>query len=153
MRAARALVALLALFGADYLAQSTASASSSKTPPLFVYEEGGDTVSFFSPRTVRIVHAARGDAGVHSCQYDLPDNGNMYSGPEVERAFRDPVVQAELRAHHAYLSPDGGSVTAGSDRVQWLSACYYGCTAEPAAMKQLHQVLRVVMVNARLVCP
>jgi hypothetical protein len=153
MRAVPVVITLLALAGVDYLAQSTASASSSKTPPLFVYEEGGDTVSFFSPRTVRIVHAARGDAGVHSCQYDLPDNGNMYSGPEVESAFRDATVQAELRAHRTYLSPDGGSITAGADRAQWLVACYYGCTKEPAPMQQLHQVLHVVMRNARLVCP
>jgi hypothetical protein len=153
MRPARLLAALLVMGAMDWALYAMASA---KTPPMLVYEEGADTVSFFGPKTVRIVHGARPDGGVHSCQYDLPENGNMYSGRDVESAFRDPVVQAELHARHSYASPDTGNVrdgVTGADRAQWVSSCASGCATEPPAMKQLHQILRVVMVNARLVCP
>ncbi len=134
------------------VAASAASAATSKTPPLFVYEEGGDTISFFSPKTVRIVHHAT-DAGAHACQYDLPDNGNMVSGPEVENAFRASTVQAELHARHGYTSSDTGKLTAGADTLEWSASCRTNCAPEPAAVQQLHTTLRTVMRNARLVCP
>ncbi len=149
---------LAALASGDYLlhrdlVERPAMASSSKAAPLFVYEEGGDRVSFFSPRTVRIVHAARGDAGVHSCQYELSDNDNMYSGADIENAFLGSVVQTELHARHSYASPHPGTLAAGSDRVEWMSSCAHGCTNEPPTMQQFQSMLRTLMLNARLVCP
>jgi hypothetical protein len=145
MRWFRAVFVLVSL-------SSFALAGSSKTPPLFVYEEGADTISFFPPRTVRIIHGATADAGVHACQYDLPDNGNMYSGADVENAFKNAVVQSEMHAHHVYVAP-AGKVTAGTDEVTWTPACRGLCATEPAPVAQLHQTLRTVMLNARLVCP
>jgi len=145
MKPLRALFILMAI-------ASAAAAGTTKTPALFVYEEGADTISFFPPRTVRIVHGATADAGVHACQYDLPDNGNMYSGADVENAFRNAIVQSEMRAHHIYVAP-AGKVTSGSDEIAWMPVCRGACAAEPAPVAQLHQTLRTVMLNARLVCP
>jgi hypothetical protein len=146
MRALRISFAVLAI-------ASAAIAGGAKTPALFVYEEGGgDTISFFPPSTVRIIHAATADAGVHACQYDLPDNGNMYSGADVENAFKSAVVQSEMRAHHVYVAP-AGKLTAGSDEITWMPICRGACASEPAPVAQLHQTLRTVMLNARLVCP
>jgi hypothetical protein len=131
---------------------SVAAAGTAKTSALFVYEEGADTVSFFPPRTVRIVHGATADAGVHACQYDLPDNGNMYSGADVENAFKNAVVQSEMHAHHVYVAP-AGKITSGTDEITWMPVCRGACASEPAPVAQLHQTLRTVMLNARLVCP
>jgi len=141
----RIAFAIVALAGA-------AAAGTTKTTALFVYEEGADTISFFPPRTVRIIHGATADAGVHACQYDLPDNGNMYSGADIENAFKNAVVQSEMRVHHVYVAP-AGKVTAGPDEINWMPICRGACASEPAPVAQLHQTLRTVMLNARLVCP
>lgn len=145
MKPLRVVFALLAV-------TSFAAAGSTKPASLFVYEEGADTITFFPPRTVRIIHGATADAGTHACQYDLPENGNMYSGADVENAFKNAVVQSEMRAHHVYVAP-AGKVTSGTDEISWMPVCRGACATEPAPVSQLHQTLRTVMLNARLVCP
>jgi hypothetical protein len=131
---------------------SAAAAGTAKTSALFFYDEGVDTISFFPPRTVRIIHGTTADAGAHACQYDLPDNGNMLSGADVEHAFRDSTVQSEMRAHHAYVGAEG-KLTSGTDVITWAPICRGACASEPTPVAQLHQSLRTVMLNARLVCP
>ena len=135
-----------------FVLTSAAAAATTKPSALFVYEQDGDTITFFSPRTVRIIHAATSSSPANACQYDLPENGNMLSGGDVERAFKDPVVQSELHAHHAYSSTDG-KLTVGTDGLQWSLICRGACVTEPVHLQQLHQSLRTVMLNARLVCP
>jgi hypothetical protein len=132
---------------------TAAVAGTTKTPAFLVYEEGGDTISFFPPRTVRIVHGATASAPAHACQYDLPDNGNMYSGADVENAFKNAVVQSEMHAHHMYRDTGVGRVTSGTDEMSWTLVCHGACVPEPPPVAQLHQTLRTVLLNARSVCP
>ena len=70
--------------------------SSAAAVPLFAYEEEGDTVFFFPPRTVDLVR--RPDSSGHSCQEELPDLANLWGGSEIESAFLNAEVQQALRA-------------------------------------------------------
>lgn len=118
--------------------------------PLFQYTEDSDTVSFLSPRSVRIARAQNGSLKV--CQYALSDHGNMWSGPEVEKAFRAPEVKSALLPQGApYASDSAGKLTVGATSVSWAAACKK-CREQTAALKQLRDVLRTVMLNARLIC-
>lgn len=129
---------------------TTAPEATAKATPLFSYEEDGDTLSFFPPRTVDLVRAAGSKA--KSCRGELPDHGNMWSGAEVERAFRDGPVQKALGGAKApYAAEYAGKLTAGETSIVWAGACKK-CQAAPAALEHLHEVLHTVIRNRRLVC-
>ena len=118
--------------------------------PLFQYAEDSDTVSFFSPRSVRIARAQSGTLKV--CQYVLSDHGNMWTGPEVEKAFRAAEVQSALLPQSApYSAESAGKLTVGASSIVWAATCKK-CREQTAALKQLRGVLSTVMLNARLMC-
>ena len=119
--------------------------------PLFQYAEDSDTVFFIAPRSVRIARANNGSLRV--CQYGLSEHGNMWSGPEVEKAFRAAEVQSALTPHGApYASDSAGKLTAGDAGLVWAGACKK-CREQTAPLRQLRDILRTVMLNARLLCP
>lgn len=127
------------------------SGGTGKVPPLFSFEEDGDTISFWSPKTVRIVR--RSDGGAKVCQNELPDKGNMWSGSDVEQAFRNPDVQSSLRATKApYSTEHAARLTVGDAAVTWVTACNK-CLEQSAGIKHLYTVLHTVMRNQRLLCP
>jgi hypothetical protein len=118
--------------------------------PLFQYTEDSDTVYFVSPRSVRIARAQ--NASLKVCQYALSEHGNMWSGPEVEKAFRAAEVQSALLPQSApYSSESTGKLTVGTNSITWAAACKK-CREQTAALKHLRQVLSTVMLNARLIC-
>lgn len=118
--------------------------------PLFQYSEDSDTVQFLAPRSVRLVRSAGGTLKV--CQYALSDHGNMWSGPEVEKAFRAAEVQSALAPAGAPFASDAaGKLAAGERSLVWASACKK-CRAPSAPLQHLRGLLRTVMLNARLVC-
>lgn len=118
-------------------------------PVLFSYEEDGDRVELVSPRTTRTIRKSG-----KTCIDELPDNGNMYSGPEVERAFAHPDVQAALKAHQTYGAESNGKLVAPDKpgSITWATSCR-GCLEPPAGVSALHGVLVVLMRNRRLLCP
>lgn len=126
------------------------TAPAAHAAPLFQYAEDDDTVFFLSPRSIRIARARNGSLTV--CQYALSDHGNMWSGPEVERAFRAAEVKSALSPQGApYAAESAGKLTAGTNSILWAGACKK-CKAQTPALKELHTVLRTVMLNARLIC-
>lgn len=116
---------------------------------LFVYEENGDTLAFFPPKMVRVT--VHDDAGTHTCQTDLPDNGNMWSGADVEHGFRDATVQGSLRSHASFLGTSA-SISSGGDTLVWRSACP-GCALEPAPVQHFQTMMHGVLGNRRSLCP
>jgi hypothetical protein len=76
----------------------------------------------------------------------------MWSGPEVEKAFRAPEVKSALLPQGApHAADSAGKLTAGDSRIVWAAACKK-CRAQSPALKHLRDVLRTVMLNARLSC-
>jgi hypothetical protein len=130
---------------------SPSPAATGKVPPLFVYAEGGDTLSFWRPRTVRLVLRAAGDVRV--CQTELDDNGNMWTGRDVEAAFGAAEVQTALRTTRAPFSADvAATLTAAARTITWAIACDK-CLPQTAGVKHLLTVLDSVMRNRRALCP
>lgn len=125
--------------------------------PLFWYREDGDTLAFWSPDVVVLTRLGDGGAP-RRCRNTLPGDvrGNMYSGREVEAAFRDPEVQKIFAGPHGtpYSAESAGTLGAGygGDPITWLTACDK-CLADTGGLLRLHEVLRVVMRNQRLLCP
>lgn len=127
------------------------AAPAASAAPLFQYAEDNDTVFFIAPRSVRIARVKNGSLKV--CQYGLSEHGNMWSGPEVEKAFRAAEIQSALLPSGApYASDSAGKLTAGDAGIIWAGACKK-CREQSAPLKQLRDVLRTVMLNARLLCP
>lgn len=142
-------LALLAL-----LCAGTNSASAEPPPAaaasLFVYEEDGDTITFFPPSTVEFVRASASKA--QPCRGELPEHGNMWRGAEVVRAFRDDAVKNALAGSRApYAAEYAGRLRAGDASIIWASACKK-CQHQSPALKQLQDILHTVMRNRRLVC-
>lgn len=118
--------------------------------PLFQYAEDSDTVFFIAPHSVRIARVMNGSLKV--CQYGLSEHGNMWSGSEVEKSFRAAEVQSVLTPRGApYASDSAGKLTAGDASIVWASACKK-CRAQSVPLRHLRDVLRTVMLNARLLC-
>jgi hypothetical protein len=92
------------------------------------------------------------------CRSELSGDkhGNMYGGAEVETAFRDRDVQTALSGAHKipYSSAYAGKLGAGygPDPLVWEVSCAK-CLGDTGGLKRLHDVLRVVMLNRRLLCP
>src|SRR5262245_53407392 len=102
-----------------------------KAAPLFTFEEDGDKASFLPPRGVDFVRAP-GHKG-RSCLHQLSDHGNMWTGAEVERAFRDAAVQKALGGSQApYAGDYPGKLTAGSASITWARACKKCQSESPA---------------------
>jgi len=133
------------------LALACAAQATPREQPLFDYQEGADVVSYWPPKTVRLVwHKQGGKTKV--CESELPDNGNMWTGPEVEAAFRNREVQRSLRTTKApYRADTAGKLTAAHGTITWATTCDK-CLAPPAGVQQLHTVMRTVMLNRRLLC-
>lgn len=128
---------------------SSSGATAAQTVPIFIYEEGGDRVEFLPPSTTRITRKSG-----QQCVNDLPENGNMYSGTDVTRAF-DAAGGTGLFANHSTYSGDVAATLVAPGQpgsVTWVTSCR-GCLEEPQAVKGLRTVLTVVMRNRRLLCP
>ena len=150
--------------GTPATATATASASATATTvapggaghgpaPLFWYQEDGDSVAFWSPNVV--VLTRRGDGGAPKvCRSELGERGNMYSGPEVENAFKNPDVQKALAGNVRFTSGATGKLGAGSsgNALEWVTACAT-CAGDTGGVAQAHQVMRTLMLNRRLLCP
>ena len=141
---------------------TTAKAAPSTIPstPLFTYVEGGDELTFTPPTWVRLERSGA-DGGKHACLSELGDKGNMWSGADVENAFRNADVQAALRGGTISYSPeidDAGVITEATLRtdkgtIEWkLRPCRY-CVAAAPGVVALRKVLTGVMMNRRLLCP
>jgi hypothetical protein len=127
--------------------------SGAAIPPgaLFVYREGDLALSFTPPRKV-----TRLAGGTAPCTYELGDSGNMYSGAEIERAWRDAEVQAAVTRTSAFLAPRGvgvaSEVRGPSGRIAWTPECGGLCPDGPPGVTRLHGILQVLAVNARAAC-
>ncbi len=127
------------------------AASTRKPTTTFIYEQDGDTLSFFRPRTLRLVRHA--DGGTRVCQTELSQSqDNMWTADNLEAALRDPDVVSALAAHASNTALDAGRLSAGRGSITWQSRCT-GCTPEKPGVERLHQMLRGVMMNRRLLCP
>jgi hypothetical protein len=123
---------------------------SRKTPQLFTFEEGDDTIAFWPPKTIRLVR--RMGRGTRVCQSELPANGNMWTGRDLEEAFRSADVQESLRTTKAPYSADApAKLTAGDHTITWASECDK-CLAQPDGIKRLYAVLHTVAFNQGLLC-
>jgi hypothetical protein len=85
----------------------------------------------------------------------------MWTGPDVENAFRNADVPAVLRGGVVHYFPeidDSRVVTEATLRsdkgtIEWkLRPCHY-CVAPAPGVVHLRQVLAGVMMNRRLLCP
>ncbi len=122
------------------------------TPPLFDYMQGGNAVGFVSPTTILFRRATHGPP---PCRTQLRGGGNMWTGPDVESAFRNSEVSFAMQHKNEYqgdhvkakLTAPGypGSIT-------WLPTCS-GCPTEPHGVKHFRQVMQTVVVNRSSVCP
>jgi hypothetical protein len=142
----------LAAFGMLVLAAVSldSQGGTGKVPPLFVFEEDGDTLSFWSPSIVRLIRHL--DGGTKVCQSELSERGNLWTGSDVERAFQNAVVQNSLKTTKAPYSADNSAkVTAGDASIIWAKECDK-CLGQPPEIKHLYTVLHVVMQNRRLLC-
>jgi hypothetical protein len=150
MRIAASFGSLVVVATLGGLAAETAGGTT-KTPPLFVFEEGGDTLSFFPPKTVRLVRHLDG-SNTKVCETELPDNGNMWSGADVDHAYRNAEVQKALgNTSVPYVAEAAGKLTAGDRTITWAANCNE-CAQPPTAIKNLYTVVHGVMFNRRLLC-
>lgn len=177
----RALIALVLFFGAcresppgpNVSSAPTAAAPSSISvpeavgstgapagPPLFTYEEGSDVLSYWPPTTLRLVRSA--DGGARTCMSELSTGkDNMWTGPDVEAAFRSADVQAVLRGGTVSFWPDlddsgayvEGTLRSGKGTIEWKVRPCHWCVAPSKGVQQLRRVLAGVMMNRRLLCP
>jgi hypothetical protein len=131
------------------VASSPVSSAAPTSPaPLFTYEEGGDRIAFLSPRTTRTTLKSG-----KSCDDDLPDNGNIWTGRDVENAFTHADVQTALKTHQTYVAAIAGSLQAPGHpgSITWANTCR-GCLAAPDGVKRLQDLLKGLMMNRRLLC-
>ncbi len=105
-------------------------------------------MTFIPPRTTRTALKSG-----PTCDNDLPDNGNIWSGRDVENTFGDQDVHAALKAHQTYVADTGGSLSAPGHlgSITWADTCR-GCLAAPDGVKRLHDMLHGLMMNRRLLC-
>jgi hypothetical protein len=109
------------------------------------YTEGADTVAFAPPRTVRLEPGG--------CTTDLDDDGNMWTGHDVESALADPAVQKALTDRETYKSAYGPAhLTTASGSITWVIAWKELPPPEPASVHHLQEVLHVVLTNRRSLC-
>jgi hypothetical protein len=124
--------------------------SAPPAPPgaLFVYEEGGDRLAFLPPRTTRTTLKSG-----TVCDNDLPDHGNIWTPRDVENVFSHAEVKEALKAHQTYVAATAGSLRAPGHvgSIIWADTCR-GCLAAPDGVKRLHDVLKGLMMNRRLLC-
>jgi len=139
---------VLVVLGLAGCASTEPTPSGPRPPkPLFTFAEDGDVVAFRSPATVALERRS-GPA----CTGELPANGNMWSGPEVEQAFRATEVQRALARGDVRLSHDSDALlTAAGQTVTWEASCD-GCTAPGRQSRHFYGVMHTVLVNRRLVC-
>lgn len=138
-----------------------ASSSPSSAPPaarlelpagaLFAYREGDVALSFTAPNRVTLLVPSD-----KPCTYELGDHGNMYSGKEVEAAWKNVDVQKATASTSVFLSPKqpmvSGEVVGPAGRVIWTAQCGGLCLDGPPGVTQLLKVLHVLATNARGVC-
>lgn len=133
--------------------QTTAAAP--KVDPAFVYVEDKDELSFWPPTKLRLVRPSR------TCDSELSTGkDNMWTGPDVEAALKDPDLQAAVARGGGSFQPaadDAGviheaTLRIGKATIIWkLRPCRW-CVAEPKGIAHLHAVLAGVMMNRRLLC-
>ncbi len=118
---------------------------------LFSYREDDILLAFTPPSRVTVLSRREG-----VCAYELGNSGNMYSGAEVEAAFRNADVAAAIAKSSAFLPPEdlmiGAELRVGSDRIAWTPFCGGICVNGPPGVVGLLRVLHVVATNARAVC-
>ena len=84
------------------------------------------------------------------CQTELPDKGDVWTGRDVEQAFRSPEVQKSLTANDAACTADApAKLTARDKTLRWVGE-YDKCLAQSEGIDHLYDVLRTVMSN--LIC-
>lgn len=118
---------------------------------MFEYQQDGHTVRFTAPNDVLFL---RGSKAWRSCRGKLSDDGNMWTGSDVEQAFNDPEVASALARDSKYqvegarakLSAPGhaGSIT-------WVSSCS-DCPTEPSEVAHFREVMQTVTANRSAVC-
>lgn len=136
---------------------ATAEPSPVEVPPLelpkgalFVYREGDVTVAFTAPRRVTRL-------GAHEpCSHELGERGNMYSGSEIEAAWRNADVTRAETASSAFMPPEdlplGAEVRGATGTITWTPFCGGLCVQGPPGVVSLLRVLHVLATNARGVC-
>lgn len=149
---------LVLLFAAVATAATVTSATSDvaaapSTAPAFEMVEGGDSLQFFPPETVRLERPQPGSAP-KVCQTDLPRNGNMWSGRDVANGFANPEVQKAITGNVIYKSSASTQVTfrIGTNRL-WLVPTCTTCAPPPKDVEAFESMMRGVLMNRRLLCP
>jgi len=119
--------------------------------PLFAYVQDGHTVEFTSPN---LVHFQRGSRAWRSCRTKLGEDGNMWTGPDVEAAFVNAEVTRALESESAF-QVDGANAkltaTGYPGSLSWTSKCA-NCPAEPPGVKHFREVMQTVTANRDAVC-
>ncbi len=121
--------------------------------PAFEMVEGGDSLQFFPPETVRLERPQPGGPP-KVCQTDLPRNGNMWSGADVTGAFARADVQKAIAGNLIYKSSASTQATfrIGTNRM-WLSPTCTTCAPPPKDVEAFESMMRGVLMNRRLLCP
>lgn len=118
---------------------------------LFAYREGGVALAFTPPRRVTMLGSVD-----KPCSYELGEGGNMYSGAEIEAAWRNAEAASAVAKSQSFLPPDDlalGSEVLGADgKIQWTPFCGGLCIQGPPGVVSLLRVLHVLATNARGVC-
>lgn len=118
---------------------------------LFAYREGNITLSFASPNHVTLLVPS-----YKACAYELGGHGNMFSGKEVEAAWKNAEAQNAVASSAVFLSPYeslvSGEVVGANGRIVWTAQCGGLCLKGPPGVNDLLRVLHVVAINARAFC-
>lgn len=141
------------LFLAAIAAVASDVKAASATAPAFEMVEGGDSLQFFPPETVRLERPQPGGAP-KVCKNDLPRNGNMWTGREVASGFANPEVQKAIAGNLIYKTSAPTQVTfrVGTNRL-WLSPTCTTCAPPPKDVEAFESMMRGVLMNRRLMCP
>lgn len=119
--------------------------------PMFEYQQDGHTVRFSAPNEVLFL---RGSKAWRSCSGKLGDDGNMWTGSDVENAFADPEVVSALE-HESRYQVEGAraklTATGRSGSITWLSSCD-DCPTEPPGVKHFREIMQTVTANRAAVC-
>ncbi len=119
---------------------------------LFDYQQGGNAVGFVSPTTILFRRATHGPP---PCRTQLRGGGNMWSGADVESAFRNSEVSFALEHTNKYQGEGAGAkLTAPGypGSITWAPTCS-ACPAEPPGVKHFRRVMQTVVKNRSSVCP
>lgn len=140
-------------------ASSSASASAPRAAAqlvlpdgaLFAYREGDLSLAFTLPRRVTLLGRPE-----KPCSYELAEGGNMYSGAEVEAAWRNADAVRAVSQSQSFMPPAdlmvGGEARGASGRIVWTPFCGGLCVNGPPGVVGLLRVLHVLATNARAVC-